>query len=89
MKKIVLTYGLVSGAIVSAWMLISIGVIGLDQMNSNLAMYVGFTTMIIAFSFIFVAIKNFRKQNGETISFAKAFQIGLYISLIASTCYVV
>lgn len=39
---------------------------------------------------IFVAIKNYRdKYNNGTISFGKAFKIGLYVSLIASTMYVV
>lgn len=50
----------------------------------------GYAAMIIAFSFIFVGIKNFRdKHNGGLITFGKAFKIGLYITLIASTMYVV
>lgn len=91
MKKIVLTYGCISGLIISAWMLLSIAMMdGSDMAHSNTSMYLGFTAMIIAFSFIFVAIKNFRdKRNAGAISFGKAFQIGLYISLIASTFYVV
>jgi len=89
MKKIVWTYGLISGLIVSGWMLSSIA-IGFDQMDSNIAMFLGFTAMIIAFSFIFVAVKNFRDNlNNGTVTFGKAFQIGLLVSLIASTFYVV
>ena len=89
MKKIVLTYGLISGAMISAWMLASVAFVDCAQMMSDTSMYLGFTAMIIAFSFIFVAVRNFIKQNGGSISFGKAFQIGLYISLIASTCYVI
>ena len=45
--------------------------------------------MIIAFSFVFVGIKNFRdKHNERSITFKKAFTIGLWITLIASSMYV-
>ena len=50
----------------------------------------GFTAMVIAFSFIFVGIKNYRdKQNEGTITFVKGFLLGFMISLIASTLYVI
>lgn len=89
MRKIITTYGLIAGIIVSTWMVISMA-IGCQHMDSNWGMFFGFTGMIIAFSFIFVAVKNYRdKINGGSVSFGKAFQIGLWISLIASTFYVV
>jgi hypothetical protein len=50
---------------------------------------IGFTGMFIAFIFIFIGIKSFRdKQNNGVISFGTGFKIGLLISLIASTMYV-
>ncbi|RYZ95145.1 MAG: DUF4199 domain-containing protein [Sphingobacteriaceae bacterium] len=53
-------------------------------------MVLGFLSMFIAFAFIFVGVKNYRdKYNTGQITFGKAFLIGLYISLIASTMYVV
>lgn len=54
------------------------------------SMVIGYLTMLISFSLIFVAVKNFRdKQNGGIISFGKAFQMGLLIALIGSTIYVI
>ena len=51
--------------------------------------WMGFASMIVALSTVFLGIKKYRDVylNG-VISFGKAFLIGLYISLIASTMYV-
>lgn len=89
MKKTILVFGLIAGLIVTAMMLYSAAMIANHQdFKGNEVL--GYTTMLIAFSFIFVGIKNFRdKHNQGVISFGKAFRIGLYITLIASTMYVV
>jgi hypothetical protein len=92
MKRIILVFGLLSGAIVSLVMAISMITI---SKNPSLAtgsgsMIVGYLSMIIAFALIFVAVKNYRDQhNNGLISFGKAFKIGFFIALIASTMYVV
>ena len=88
MKNIVIKYGLISGAIVSALMGINIF---MCTRNPDLdhSMVLGYALMILSLSLIFVGVKTFRdKHNGGAISFGKAFLIGLYISLIASTIYV-
>lgn len=92
MKKIVLVCGLISGLISIAWGVayISIGLNSDKPMNMDNGMLYGYASMLLAFSLIFVGIKTYRdKHNGGIISFGKAFRIGLYISLIASTVYVV
>jgi len=52
-------------------------------------MYFGYAMMLLAFSLIFVGVKNYRdKFNGGIIGFGKAFRLGFYIALIASSFYV-
>lgn len=92
MKKNVIAFGLLSGLIVSLTM--SIGMITASK-NPNVelgngSMIVGYLSMLVAFSLIYVAVKNYRdKQNNGIVSFGKAFRMGLFISLIASTMYVI
>ncbi len=89
MKKIVIVCGSIAGLIVAAMMLISMSIYHKSGNFEN-GMMVGYTSMIIAFSLIFVGIKNYRdKHNAGAISFGKAFKVGLLITLIASTFYVV
>lgn len=89
MKKIVIVNGLIAGVIVAAMFLITMGLYHKDG-NFEGGMWVGYASMLLAFSFIFVAIIRYRdKYNNGAISFGKAFRIGLYITLIASTIYVV
>lgn len=89
MKKNVLVFGLISGLILTTLMIVST-VLCYRNENFEGNMVMGYAAMILAFSLIFVGIKNYRdKYNGGMITFGKAFKIGLFISLIASSMYVV
>jgi hypothetical protein len=88
MKKTVWVYGLIAGGIVAATMAATT-LLFKNIGHSQAGMLVGYTSMLLAFSLIYVAIKNFRdQQNRGAISFGKAFKIGVGISLVASTIYV-
>ena len=88
MRKIVWTYGLIAGAIVSALMGASVAYCTSNP-NFKHSYLVGYATMLLAFTMIFMGIKTYRdKCNGGVVSFSKAFTVGLYIALIASTIYV-
>jgi hypothetical protein len=92
MKKNVLVFGLISGLIVSTLMAISMVTMynNPDAGHGGGSMIIGYLSMLVAFSLIFVAVKNYRdKQNAGVISFGKAFKIGLLIALIGSTMYVI
>lgn len=86
MNKTVLTYGLIAGLVVTVMMWLTLG--GGEHDFDN-GLWIGYTTMVVAFSTIFFAVRSYRdKQNEGAITFSKAFRIGLYITLIASTMYV-
>lgn len=88
MKKIVLVCGLIAGLIVAAMMVIGTAMC-YKTGNFEGSMVLGYATMLIAFSLIFVGIKNYRdKHNNGIINFGKAFKIGIFITLVASTLYV-
>ena len=91
MKKNIIIYGLIAGAIVSILMLSIVNYISHCEGNVDYdtSMLIGYASMLIAFSLVFVGIRNYRdKYNEGIISFGKAFKIGIMIVLIASTIYV-
>lgn len=89
MKRNAMVFGLIAGAIVSIFMLVGMAICNGDP-NYNISMIIGYAAMILAFSFVFVGVKNFRdKYNNGVLSFGKALQLGLLIALIASSMYVI
>jgi hypothetical protein len=87
MKKIVLTFGLISGAILSGMMLAMLPF--KDQIGFDRGMIVGYTTMVLAFLLIFFGVRSYRDNvGGGTVSFGRAFKVGALIALVASLCYV-
>jgi hypothetical protein len=90
MKKVIITYGLISGVIVSAMLVITQPLFRNGTLNIDNGVYVGFTTMIIALSLIFFGIKTFRDQHLQgSITFGKAFTTGILIALTASVMYAI
>lgn len=89
MAKIVLIFGLISGAIAGLLMWILMSFVGTDVVNFDNGVIWGYATMIVALSLIFFGIKSYRDNNGGRITFFKGLQVGLLISLISAVCYAV
>ena len=88
MKKIIIVYGLIAGTIVGGMLLASMAYYESNNWDIKNGQLIGYTTMVIALSVIFVAIKSVRDNHlGGTITFWKGCQIGLLITLIASVMY--
>jgi hypothetical protein len=90
MKKTVWTYGLLSGGILAALTatLLPLCFNGtLEFENSEL---VGYSAMLLSFIAVFFGIRSYReKQGGGAITFGKAFQVGILITLVTCAVYVI
>ena len=87
MKKIVLTFGLIAGAILAAMMLLSLPF--LDEIGFDRGQLLGYTTMLVAFLLIFFGVRSYRDNvAGGAVRFGRAFTVGMLIAAVASACYV-
>jgi len=87
MSRIALIFGSISGAFM-VFMFFIVGIVLGPDSNFDIAEWIGYASMIIALSLIFVGVKSFRDKNQSgTISFGKAVQVGVMITLVASVIY--
>jgi hypothetical protein len=87
MKKIVLTFGLISGAIAALMMLVTIPFFGRIPFAYLTAL--GYTIFVTSFLMVFFGIRSYRENVGGTITFGKAFKVGILITLISCVIYVI
>ena len=88
MKKTVLTFGLIAGAVMAVMMFATLPFV--DRIGFDKGFIIGYTTMILAFMMVFFGIRSYRENVGQgRISFGRAFAVGILITLIACICYVV
>jgi len=88
MKNIVLKYGLLSSTIIIISAIITIVLVG-DVGDFYLAEWLGYLVMVVAFSMIFIGIKDYKNKNDDLIDFKTAFKVGIAISLVASLLYII
>lgn len=87
MKKTVLTFGLIAGAIIS--LLMGGSLLLADKIGSGHSMALGYTIMVASFLLIYFGVRSYRDNTlGGQISFGRAFACGILITLITSVCYV-
>jgi len=88
MKKIVLTFGLISGGILAAMMYATLPF--MEQIGFDNGQLIGYTTMVLAFLLIFFGIRSYRETIGNGyITFGRALKVGILITLIACLFYTV
>jgi hypothetical protein len=88
MKKTVLTFGLISGVVISVLMdgsLLLANKIG----SGHNSMLLGYTMMVASFLLVYFGIRSYRDNTlAGQISFGRAFACGILITLITTVCYV-
>jgi len=86
MKKTVLTFGPISGAISSLMMVATMPFA--DRIGHSYI--VGYTVIVLSFLLVFFGIRSYRDNVGNgQITFKKAFAVGISITLISCAFYVV
>jgi hypothetical protein len=87
MKKSVLTFGLISGLIMSV--LMDSAVLLSDKIGSGHSLVIGYTILVASFLLIYFGIRSYRDNTlAGQISFGRAFACGILITLITTLCYV-
>jgi len=88
MKKIVLVFGLISGALMTIFMFATMPFV--DRIGMDRMLFVGYTGIVLAFMLVFFGIRSYRENvGGGAVTFGRAFMIGILITLISSVCYVI
>jgi hypothetical protein len=88
MKRTILTFGLISGAISS---LVMVAIVPFrDRIGFERGPVIGYTSIVLSFLLVFFGIRSYRDNIGNgQITFLKAFAVGSSITLISCVCYVV
>lgn len=88
MKKVVLVFGLISGAISSAMMFLTLPLMHRGVVNFKNGELIGYTAIFLSFLLVFFGIRSYRENAGGTITFGRAFSAGILITLISCVFYV-
>jgi len=88
-NKSILKLGLLSGVLLTGFMLLSMPFFG-NGLDYGVSEFLGYISMIIAMApIIFIGIKSTRDKESGKISYLNAVKVGFFITLITSVIYVV
>ena len=88
MKKVVVTFGVIGGLVISVLMLSTLPFE--DQIGFDRALIVGYTTMVASFLLVYFGIRSYRSNvGGGRITFGRGFAVGILITLITCVFYVI
>jgi len=89
MKSIVLKHGLIASGILAAVFAVTLPLAEKGIVDFDSSEVIGYTAMVVAFLLVFFGIRSYREEIGGAISFGKAFQVGILITLVTCAIYVV
>ena len=83
----ILKYGLIAGVVVGGLMFVNFTIVG-GEHNFEYGMVIGYATMLVALTAVFMGIKRHRdRELGGVIRFWPAFGMGVAMSVIAGVLY--
>ena len=89
MKEIVIRYGLLASLILCGIMATSLPLCLSGVISWEYQEIAGYSSMILAFLMVFLGIRSYReKVAGGSITFGKAFKVGILITLVTAGFYV-
>ena len=87
MRRLVFRYGLIGGAITSVLMVVAMRF--QDEIGFEYGVYVGYASMVLAFMMVYFGVRSYRENvAGGTITFGRAFKVGILITAVTIACYV-
>jgi hypothetical protein len=87
MKKTVLTFGLISGAVTAATMLVAVPFA--DSIGFEKGAILGYAVIVLAALLVFFGVRSYRENaGGGRLTFSRGFAVGALIALLSSVCYV-
>jgi len=87
MRKTVLTFGLISGAICA---LMIVGSMPFEEkIGFAKAEIIGYTTLVLSALLVFFGVRSYRENvSGGRLTFGRGFAVGILITLVSSALYV-
>lgn len=89
MKNVIVRYGLISGC-VAAILMVCTAFYYRSASDWSGGEVIGYAGILLSMVFVFLGVKAYREQHADQqFGFFKAFQVGLLITLISCTLYVI
>jgi hypothetical protein len=87
MRRVVLRFGLIGGAVIALLMALTLPFV--ETIGFDRGAIVGYTTMVLAFMVVYAGVRRYRDTvGGGTVTFGRALLVGLWITLVVTACYV-
>lgn len=87
MKKTVLTFGVLSG--VTSALMMFVTAFFVEDIGFDKGVFVGYTAIVLSLLFVYFGVRSYRdNQLGGSITFGRAFGVGILITLISCVFYV-
>jgi len=87
MRKTVLTFGLISGAISAVTILVTIPFV--DKIGFDKGEILGYTLIVVTALLVFFGVRSYRENaSGGRLTFTRGFAVGILITLLSNLFYV-